>query len=332
MLSGVRLATPALAAIMPPNQTGATFMRILVLGAGGIGGYYGGRAAAGGADVTFLVRPKRAEQIAANGLVIKSPLGDATIAAKTVQADTVKPGWDAIILSCKAYDLDSAIEAIRPAAAGARIIPQLNGMQHLDRLEAEFGAEAVLGGMTGIAVTLEADGTVRHLNTMATFGYGARLPSQVAFCDALQPHLAKGGFDLTNSPEILQMMWEKWVFLCSIAGMNCLFRGNVGSIVSASTEAAGLMLQMVDECTAVATAAGFKPRPPADARARSQLSDPKGQWMASMLRDLQKGGAVEADHVVGDMLARAKGFGTPHTMLATAYTHLKVYEASRAKG
>ena len=307
-------------------------MRILVLGAGGIGGYFGGRAAAAGADVTFLVRPRRAAQIAANGLVIKSPLGDATIAAKTVLADDVKPGWDAIILSCKAYDLDSAIAAIRPAADGAKIIPQLNGMRHLDRLEAEFGAEAVLGGMTGIAVTLEDDGTVRHLNTMASFGYGPRLASQAAFCDALQPHLARGGFDLANSPEIIQMMWEKWVFLCSIASMNCLFRGDVGSIVSATPDAAGLMLAMVDECTAVATAAGFEPRPPADARARAQLSDAGGQWMASMLRDLQKGGAVEADHVVGDMLARAKGFGTPHTLLAVAYTSLKVYEAARAKG
>ena len=307
-------------------------MRILVLGAGGIGGYYGGRAAASGADVTFLVRPRRAAQIAANGLVIKSPLGDATIAAKTVQADDVQPGWDAIILSCKAYDLDSAIAAIRPAAAGARIIPQLNGVRHIDRLEAEFGADAVLGGMTGIAVTLDDDGTIRHLNTMATFGYGPRMASQAAFCDALRPHLAKGGFDLANSPDIAQMMWEKWVFLCSIASMNCLFRGNVGSIVSASDDAASLMLAMVDECTAVATAAGFKPRPPADARARQQLSDPKGQWMASMLRDLQRGGAIEADHVVGDMLARAKHHGTPHTLLSVAYTHLKVYEAARAKG
>ncbi|MCC6719677.1 MAG: 2-dehydropantoate 2-reductase [Acetobacteraceae bacterium] len=307
-------------------------MRILVLGAGGIGGYYGGRAAAGGADVTFLVRPRRAAQIAAGGLVIKSPLGDATVAAKTVLAEDIKPGWDAIILACKAYDLDSAIAAIRPAAAGARIIPQLNGMQHLERLDAAFGAEAVLGGTSGIAVTLDDDGTVRHLNAMATFGYGPRMATQAAFCDALQPHLAKGGFDLTNSPEIVQMMWEKWVFLCSIAGMNCLFRANVGSIVSATPDAAALMLQMVDECTAVATAAGHTPRPPADARARSQLSDPKGQWMASMLRDLQRGGAVEADHVVGDMLARAKAFGTPHTLLAVAYTHLKVYEAARAAG
>ncbi len=306
-------------------------MRILVLGAGGIGGYFGGRAAAGGADVTFLVRAKRAQQIAASGLVIKSPLGDATIVAKTVLAENVQPGWDAIILSCKAYDLDSAIDAIRPAAPGAKIIPQLNGMKHLDRLEAEFGADAVLGGMTGIAVTLDDDGTVRHLNNMASFGYGPRTPSQAAFCDALQPHLAKGGFDLANSPEIMQVMWEKWVFLCSIAGMNCLFRGNVGSIVSATEDAASLMLAMVDECTAVATAAGFKPRSPADTRARTQLSDPKGQWMASMLRDLQKGGAVEADHVVGDMLARAKAFGTPHTLLSVAYTHLKVYEAARMR-
>lgn len=304
-------------------------MRILVLGAGGIGGYYGGRAAAGGADVTFLVRPRRAAQIAANGLVIKSPLGDATIAAKTVLAENVQPGWDAIILSCKAYDLDSAIAAIRPAAASAKIIPQLNGMKHLAALDEAFGADAVLGGMTGIAVTLDDDGTVRHLNTMATFGYGPRNAAQAAFCDALQPQLAKGGFDLTNSPEITQMMWEKWVFLCSIASMNCLFRGNVGSIVSATPDAAALMLRMVDECTAVAAAAGHPPRSPADARARTQLSDPKGQWMASMLRDLQRDGAVEADHVVGDMLARAKTFGTPHTLLSVAYTHLKVYEAAR---
>ena len=307
-------------------------MRILVLGAGGIGGYFGGRAAAGGAEITFLVRPRRATQIAARGLVIKSPLGDATIAAKTVLAEDVKPGWDAIILSCKAYDLDSSIAAIRPAAAGAKIIPQLNGLKHLDRLDAEFGPDAILGGMTGIAVTLDDDGTVRHLNNMATFAYGPRSPAQAAFCDALQSELAKGGFDLANSPAITQMMWEKWVFLCSIAAMNCLFRGNVGAIVSATNDAARLMLQMVDECTAVATAAGFAPRPPADARARQQLSDPKGQWMASMLRDLQRGGAVEADHVVGDMLARARAFGTPHTLLSVAYTHLKVYEASRTPG
>ncbi len=307
-------------------------MRILVLGAGGIGGYYGGRAAAAGADVTFLVRPRRAAQIARDGLVIKSPLGDAVIAANTVLAEDVRPGWDAIILSCKAYDLESAIAAIRPAARGAMIIPQLNGMKHLDVLDAEFGAAQVLGGMSGIAVTLDDDGTVRHLNNMATFGYGPRMAGQAAFCNALQPHLARGGFDLTNSPDIVQMMWEKWVFLCSIASMNCLFRGNVGSIVRATPDAAGLMAQMVDECTAVAAAAGHAPRPPADNRARTQLTDAQGQWMASMLRDLQRGGAVEADHVVGDMLARAKAAGTPDLLLRVAYTHLKVYEASRATG
>ena len=304
-------------------------MRILVLGAGGIGGYFGGRLAAAGADVTFLVRPRRAAQIARDGLVIKSPLGDAIVPVRTVLAEQVGAGWDAIILSCKAYDLDAAITAIRPAVPGAKIIPQLNGMKHLDALDAAFGAEAVLGGMSGIAVTLDDDGTVRHLNNLAMFGYGPRSPAQGGFCDALKPQLARGGFDLVGSPEITQMMWEKWVFLCSIAAMNCLFRANVGSIVRATPDAAGLMAQMVDECTAVATAAGHTPRPPADARARSQLTDPQGQWMASMLRDLQRGGAVEADHVVGDMLARAKAAGTPDMLLRVAYTHLKVYEASR---
>ena len=131
-------------------------MRILVLGAGGIGGYYGGRLAAAGVDVTFLVRPRRAEQLRQNGLVVRSPLGDVTMPVKTVLAGQAEPGWDAIIVACKAYDLDDAIATIRPAAPGALIIPQLNGMRHLGALDAAFGADYVAGGMTQIAVTMDA--------------------------------------------------------------------------------------------------------------------------------------------------------------------------------
>jgi 2-dehydropantoate 2-reductase len=304
-------------------------MRILVLGAGGIGGYYGGRAAAGGADVTFLVRPRRAAQIAANGLVIKSPMGDLTTPAKTVLAEDLAPGYDAIVLSCKAYDLDSAIAAIRPAAAGAMIIPQLNGMRHLDRLDAEFGADHVLGGMAGIGITLDEDGTIRHLNKGHLFAYGARAESQQAFCDALEPHLADKGFDLKHSKTIIHDMWEKWVFLCSLAGMTSLMRDNVGAIVRASDDGAALMLAMLADCAAVAEAAGYPQRAKNAESTRSQITDRDGGWAASMLRDLQRGGAVEADHVVGDMLARAKALGREAWMLKAAYTHLKVYENSR---
>ena len=144
-------------------------MRILVLGAGGIGGYFGGRLAAGGADVTFLVRPGRAAQLAANGLILRSPLGDVQVPVRTVLRENAGPGWDAIILACKSYDLEDAIATIRPIAPGALIVPQLNGLRHLDVLDTAFGAEAVAGGVAQIGVTMEADGTMRHLNRMQGF-------------------------------------------------------------------------------------------------------------------------------------------------------------------
>ena len=304
-------------------------MRILILGAGGIGGYFGGRAEAGGTDVTFLVRPRRAAQIARDGLVIKSPTGDLITPARTVLATNLASGYDAIVLSCKAYDLDSAIKAIRPAAAGARIIPQLNGMAHMERLDTAFGADAVLGGMAGIAVTMEEDGTIRHLARPHLFAYGARTPGQQAFCDALAPALANKGFDLKHSPTIVHDMWEKWVFLCSLAGMTSLMRDNVGAIVRASDDGTELMGAMVDDCTAVAEAAGHGPRPANAASTRAMVTDRDGLWAASMMRDMLRGGAVEADHVIGDMLARAKALGRPAWMLKAAYTQLKVYENNR---
>jgi 2-dehydropantoate 2-reductase len=300
-----------------------------MLGAGGIGGYYGGRLAAAGVDVTFLVRPKRAETLAKNGLVIKSPKGDLTLPVKTVTRDTVKPDYDVIVVSCKAYDLDDAIETIRPAAPGAKIIPQLNGINHLARLDAEFGAENVLGGVALIGVTLDADGTVRHLNNADGFTFGERSPDQAAFCAELAPVIARGKFDDKYSHEIMQEMWEKFVFLSCSAALTTLMRGPIGKIAS-TPHGRSVALDMLAECTAGATGAGFAPRPERDAFSRKWLTDPTSPNTASMFRDLQRGGDVEADHIVGDILARAMHAGHPAPMLRAAYTALKVYQASRA--
>lgn len=305
-------------------------MRILILGAGGIGGYFGGRLAAAGADVSFLVRPRRAGQLAADGLVIKSPFGDLATKVKTVTAETAGAGYDAIILGCKAYDLEDAIASIRPAASGgALILPQLNGMAHLARLDAEFGADRVLGGVAAIAVTLDADGTIRHLNKLHSFVTGPRSPAAAERCAELAKVLATGGFDFRLSADIEQDMWEKWVFLCSMAAMCCLMRGNVGQIVRATPDGAALMCEMLEDCAAAAAAAGHAPAEAVHARNLKTFSDPNGQWEASMLRDLRAGYRVEADHVVGDMLARAKAAGRDATLLRAAYANLKLYEAGR---
>ena len=175
-------------------------MRILILGAGGIGGYFGGRLAASGVDTTFLVRPRRAEQLARDGLVIRSPVGDLKLAVNTVQRDTATPGYDAILLSCKAYDLTDAIDSIRPAAAGALVIPMLNGVRHLDTLDTAFGAGHVAGGVALIGVDMEPDGTIRHLAKGAGLVFGERQPAQAETCAALAPILADSGFEGRHTP------------------------------------------------------------------------------------------------------------------------------------
>jgi 2-dehydropantoate 2-reductase len=305
-------------------------MKTLVLGAGGIGGYFGGRLAQAGEDVTFLVRPKRREQLEREGLRIESPLGDAQFPVKAVLAGELKPGYDAVIFTCKAYDLDSAMDAIAPAMDGrCVVVPQLNGIAHLERLDARFARSQVMGGVAQINVTLRRDGVVAHMDKLGRIVFGERDGKPSARAQALADAFAKTTLDWKLSPDIEQEMWEKVVFLAALAAATCLFRGNVREIVAApgGKEA---MLRVLAANVAIATAEGFPPRPAAIEFARARLTDPEGTWSASMMRDLEAGGKVEGDHIVGWMLERARRHGIDDTLLALAYTHLKTYEARRA--
>ena len=198
-------------------------MKILVLGAGGIGGYFGGRLAQAGADVTFLVRPKRREQIQRDGLRIESPLGDAKLAVKTVLAEELKPGYGLVIFTCKAYDLDSAMDAIAPAMDGnCAVAPQLNGIAHLEKLDRRFGRSQVMGGVAQINVTLRRDGVVHHMDKLGRIVFGERDKRPSARSQALGEAFAKTNVDWKLSPDIELEMWEKIVFLSALAATTCL--------------------------------------------------------------------------------------------------------------
>jgi len=307
-------------------------MKILVLGAGGIGGFFGGRLAEAGVDTTFVVRPKRREQIARDGLVIESPNGNARVAARTVLAEELKPGYDAILFTCKAYDLDSAMDAVAPAMDGrAVLVPMLNGISHLERLDARFGAAQVMGGVAQINATLRRDGTVVNGDKLHRIIFGERDKRATPRAQALADAFARTKVEWKLSPDILQEMWEKIVFLSALAAGTCLFRANVGEINSAPG-GADAMRRLLDANEKIAAAEGFAPRPQPMQGFRERLTDPKGNWSASMLRDLEAGGQVEADHIVGFMLERARRHGIEATVLALAYTHLKAYEARKAAG
>ncbi|MCC8978576.1 2-dehydropantoate 2-reductase [Bradyrhizobium acaciae] len=304
-------------------------MRVLVVGAGAIGGYFGGRMLQGGRDVTFLVRPRRASELASAGLVIKSPNGDVTLNnPPTVQADKLSDKFDVVLLSCKAFDLDDAIKSFAPAVGDkTAIIPLLNGMLHLDALDKRFGAQHVLGGLCAIAATLNEKREVVQLQPMQSLNFGERAGGMSDRVRAIADTFSVVN-GATASDHIMQDMWEKWVFLASLAASTSLMRTSVGNILAAPG-GKDFLLGILDECTAIAADAGHAPGGPFFQRTRGLLTAEGSPMTASMFRDIKAGLPVEADHVIGDLIVRADAAKIPVPKLRTAYTHLKAYEKQR---
>lgn len=301
-------------------------MRTLILGAGGIGGYFGGRLAETGADVTFLVRPRRAEILREEGLTIDSPLGDAYLDVKLATREPLDGPYDLVLLSCKAYDLETAMEAVRPAVGpNTSILPLLNGVAQMDTLDAAFGTQAVLGGLAHISVTLAANGGIRHLNRLQRLTLGARNEAQQRRCEAVAEFLSKAPFKTRLSDNVMQDMWEKFAFITAASAVTCLMRANVGAIMEAR-DGRLLTLKMLNECNAVAAAAGFPISAKARGWAEPFLTEPGSDFKASMLRDVESGAKVEADHLQGDMIRRGEKHGVATDLLRVAFCHLQAYQ------
>ncbi|MGW5956592.1 2-dehydropantoate 2-reductase [Methylorubrum thiocyanatum] len=309
-------------------------MRILVVGAGATGGYFGARLLEAGRDVTFLVRPARAEKLAAQGLSVRSPVGDLHIdAPKTVTADGLAGAgpFDLVLLSAKAYDLDTVVADVAPAVgAGTAVLPILNGLRHLDVLDRALGAERVLGGSCGIVATLTRDGEIRQMTELHTLTYGERDGTRSERIARIEAQMEGARFQARASDKILLEMWEKWVFLATLAGATTLMRSAVGDIVAAPGGPA-FIEALHDECQAVAVANGYGAREKVFAGARKMLTAEGSAMTASMLRDIEGNARIEADHIVGDLIERGRANNVATPVLERVLTHLKAYEHRRAR-
>jgi 2-dehydropantoate 2-reductase len=305
-------------------------VKILVVGAGAIGGYFGARLLDAGRDVTFLVRPRRAEQLRRDGLVVISPLGDLSLATPSlVTTQDLKDHYQLVIVSSKSYDLETSIKDFAPAVgANSWVLPLLNGMRHLDVLDAQFGRQRVLGGLARISSTLDAEGRIHQLGTFNALALGGRDSSTEAAVAEIAACLRVPGFDAILSDNILHEMWEKWVFIAAAASTTSLMRASVGDIMAAGAK--DIALQLFHECGAIAAENGFAPREAATNAGLAVLTTPGSPFTASMLRDIEQGSRIEADHIVGDLLRRASP-SLPSPLLATAYAHLRSYEARRKR-
>ncbi len=301
-------------------------MRILVVGAGATGGYFGGRLAQAGRDVTFLVRPRREDQLRAEGLRLLSPHGDATITPELVTAGHIASTYDVAVLSVKAYALDQALDDLAPAVGpDTMLLPLLNGMRHLDTLTKRFGEKPVLGGVCVVATMLDDEGRIVQLADTQELVYGELSGAASARVAALDKAMQGAGFTARASQAIAQEMWEKWVFLATLGGITCLMRGTVGEI-EAAPGGADLALQLFAECAAVATASGHPPGEKFTARIKATVTAPGSPLASSMYRDLQRQRSVEADHILGDLLARARRLSVPAPLLAAAFANLTIYQ------
>jgi 2-dehydropantoate 2-reductase len=306
-------------------------MRFLVLGAGAVGGYFGGRLAEAGRNVTFLVRGARAAARAEQGLKVASPLGDFHVPVKVATADRVGGPYDVVLLTAKHYDLDTTIDAIRPAVGpDTAVLPLLNGLVHLDRLDAAFGPQRTLGGVAYVGAVMLPDGSIRHINRLSGIAQGERAGGTSARTEAISAEFAGTPVSVPVNHNIVLEMWEKFVFISAMAGMNCLMRGTIGDI-AATRDGKALMLAMLAECRAVASAAGFAPRKEPSERLDAMLTEPGSPNSASMRQDLEAGRRTEADAIIGDMLRRAAGFGIATPLLSAAYCALQVHENRLAR-
>jgi 2-dehydropantoate 2-reductase len=305
-------------------------MKILIVGAGSTGGYFGARLMQAGRDVTFLVRPARAAALREAGLQVLSPRGDFKVTPKLVLAGAIDGPFDVVLVTVKAFGLAAAIEDFAPAIGpDTLILPVLNGMKHVDDLQARFGAERVVGGVCRVSTMLDDHGRIVHLAPMHELIYGELDGRRSARIEALHAFMSDAGFDAQLSTHIAQDLWNKWIMLATLGGICTLARANVGEI--AATDGGGEFVRaFFAEAVAVATAAGFAPGPQAIDFTLGVLTAAGSPLTSSMYRDLVAGERVEADQILGDMRARARRAGLATPLVSAAFIQLDAYQRRRA--
>lgn len=300
-------------------------MRILMVGAGATGGYFGGRLVEKGEDVTFLVRKKRQEQLERNGLVIKSVNGDAKLNVKTLTAGQQAPSFDLIILTVKAYHLAATLDDLKPyVGKNTAILPLLNGVNHIHQLQKHFGSESVLGGLCFIESTLNSQGEIEQYSPQHEIVFGelnSKVTSRILKIHELFKH---AGFDARYSTKIRMEMWQKYIFISAMSGMTCLMNSSIGPILS-SSYGKETYQQLLEEIVSIAHHQEPDISPRLASTILHNMESLSPDMKSSMLRDLEKGKPVETDHFHGALLKMAPE-NARLPLLKAVYSKLSIYQ------
>jgi 2-dehydropantoate 2-reductase len=304
-------------------------MKILVVGAGAVGGYFGARLAQAGRDVTFLVRPSRAQRLRSEGLRVLSPHGDLTLQPTTITAEELHSSFDIVFLSVKAQALDQAMKDMAPAVGpDTMIYPVLNGMRHIEILTHRFGERPVLGGVCMVSTDLDEQGRIVQIAPMQKLTYGELSGEITSRIRSFDETMRDAGFETELSTRIMQAMWHKWVMIASLGLVTCLLDGPIGEI-NAVPDGEQTILRALDECAAVGAACGFLLPQPVAAFLRQAATTKDSKLTSSMYRDLQKGAPVEVETILGDLLEHGRSHHVDTPLLQAGCVRLRVYQSSR---
>ena len=305
-------------------------MRFLVLGAGSQGSYFGGTLLEGGADVTFLVRPPRVIELTESGLVIRLPDRQIRRPVRTSLAGQIDAAYDCVLLTCKTYDLEGAIEAVTPAVGGHSVVlPILNGLNHLTKLTRRFGRDCVLGGVSNVATARTPEGEVIQLpGTSGTVVFGELTGELSPRCEQIQNAFVAGGASSRMSDSIITEMWLKLFGFTAIAAIATLTRGRAGEIATAESSPA-FVTSAIEEAAQVTTAEGYPPPAAMKDGLRELFAKTGSIYFPSILRDLEQGRPTEAEDTIGELVRRADRHGIDVPLLRAALCNLQVHEYRR---
>jgi 2-dehydropantoate 2-reductase len=304
-------------------------MRILIVGAGATGGYFGRHLVRAGRDVTFLVRPARAEQLR-DGLRVYGPGYDETVPVRTLTAGELDGAYDLVLLMTKAWALDAALEDIAPAVGpDTTILPLLNGLAHLQAVNDRFGPGAVLGGLVRVVTTVTAEGAVFQLKPHAELHFGEQDRARTDRAARIGRALAVPGFELVRDEDILAAMWHKWAFIVAGGTTTCLMRGTIGSIL-ATPGGREFVVAVIAETERVAAAAGYPVSAEAHAASLEMFTEPGSVFTSSLYRDLTAGFRHEGEHLLGQFVAVADRLGVPAPLTKLALAQVRVHDQATA--
>ena len=300
-------------------------MKILIVGAGAIGGYFGGRLLEKGEDVTFLVREKRKKQLEETGLKIKSANGDCDLKPKLITKENTDEQYDVVLVSTKSYQLSGAIEDVRPfVGKETMVLPLLNGISHLDELTAAFGEEAVIGGLCFIETTLDENGTIVQTSPINQLVYGERSGKETDRIKKLKSAFNGTKAEFVFSHNINQDMWHKYLFITAMSGITTMMESPIGPIRELET-GQRTIAAFIEELAAIMFEIGAPIKATIAKEQLDKINSMGAGMKSSMQRDVEKSLPIEAGHLQGFLLKKAKEHHIAVPILETIYTKLELY-------